>query len=279
MDTPRAEWLNSEPGMGIELEYEYVDLDNLRPNTDFWNIAGDGSLRHAGVELVSRPLRINEIEEALDVASEIVTRTGAEATVRCGLHVHYNLRPYTIGQVWSLVTLVALMEPTIYQTYALDRQNSSFALPLMYNDSQVGVLNEDINALRRGTNRPVRSVNARILGMCKYSALNMGANLAMFGTAEFRYPYCSNDFDAIRSWVDFIHRIGSHAVSFSDPVDMLDQYERGGIEELQELLLNCQVNVDPDMQDMAEDAAYFIAGHEEAPWQSLEWELPTLEVA
>ena len=260
--------------LGIELEYEQVDNISNWAST-YWVAASDGSLRNRGVELVSRPLFFDSIEAALQEAETVVRSTGAVATARCGLHTHMNMRPYSIGQVWSLAALYALIEPTLYRTYAIDREDSMFAVPLWMNTSQINYLYRDICAIRNlcaDQNLP----ECLSLQSSKYSALNF-SSLVSFGTLEMRQPYCSTDFDAIRSWCDFCVRLIEQGTAFEDPEEVLNTYETGSLEELQLIMFGDTYNIDPDIQESAEDAAYLITGTREPHWNEIEWDMPTEE--
>jgi hypothetical protein len=144
------------------------------------------------------------------------------------------------------------------------------------NTNQVSALYRDMNNLRGHNGGSLPGCHA--IGTSKYSALNFAA-LQRFGTLEMRQPYCSTDFEAIRSWTDFCQRLVEVGTSFEDPYEVLDYYEGGSLEEIQERMFGTTVTVDPDVQELADDAAYYLTGVVEPQWEALEWEIPTLEVA
>jgi hypothetical protein len=234
----------------------------------------DGSLRNGGVELVSIPLLFDEVEAAVVEVETIIQESGAIASSRCGLHTHMNMRPYSVGQVWSLATLYGILEPSLYLGYAVGREDSTFAVPLWLNTRQVRALSNDLANVRR--TRSDLLPHPECLSTCKYSALNFGA-LSRFGTLEMRQPYCSTDFEAIRSWLDFCVRLIEIGTSFEDPCEVIDYYERTSLTGVQERMFGTTMEVSPDIQELADDAAYLIAGFEEPEWQELEWDNPILE--
>ncbi len=256
--------------LGIELEYENVNLQNGLVSM-YWVAVSDGSLRNHGLELKSRPLAFGEVDAALSDAETILDGTGAIATARCGLHTHMNMRPYSVGQVWSLAALYAIIEPTLYLAYAVRREDSMFAVPMWLNTSQVEALYGDINNMR--SNRPGASLPGCLaISTSKYSALNFHS-LHVFGTLEMRQPYCSNDFNAIRSWTDFCQRLVEIGTSFEDPFEVITYFEQTTREEIQERMFGQVYIVDENIQEVAEDNAYFIAGVVEPAWQDLEWRI------
>jgi len=269
MQTLQRHELASTNAIGIELEYEQiVGLEAWTPH--YWVAAPDGSLRNQGVELISRPLLFNEVTPALEEAETMVSITGAIASARCGLHTHMNMRPYSIGQIWSLTCLYAIIEPTIYQTYALHRTDSMFAVPLWLNNRQSNALFRDITNIRNMQNEePMPACTSLVTS--KYSALNF-TSLATFGTLEMRQPYCSTDFNAIRSWIDFCVRLIEIGTSWEDPNEILHYYETTSLMEIQERLFGVIVGIDSNRQEMADDTAYTIAGQIDPVWQELNWD-------
>lgn len=282
LDMNIREWVHMSPpvnaeldtcdALGIELEYEQVENAEAWAS-EYWVATLDGSLRNRGVELVSRPLAFGSVEAALSIVETMLTQSGAVATARCGLHTHMNMRPYSVGQIWSLTCLYGIIEPTLYQTYALHREDSMFAVPMWLNTGLVSALSRDITSIRsiRGEGpMPVCSV----LQTSKYCALNF-TSLAAFGTLEMRQPYCTMDFNAIRSWTDFCQRLIEIGTSWEDPNEVLEYYERGSLEEIQERMFGVVVEIDSNIQEQADDAAYLSAGHVEPDWHELNWNMET----
>jgi len=264
----------SAPAVGIELEYEEFDEDEGYPYLDsqrYWRAVGDGSLRNGGRELVSIPLSEDSVAEALSVAESIVNAAGAVATTRCGLHTHMNMWPYTAGQMHSLITLYALIEPTIFSTYAIGRESNIFAVPLWRNTHQQQVIHAGVVSAR--SSEP----SSRVLGpvtniAAKYSALNM-SSLIYHGTLEMRQPYCSNNFEAIQSWVEFCFRLVREGTSYNDPVDVHNDYGLIGLEGFQERLFGDRYEVNSEWQEQAEEAAIMTCGYVQERWQDLTWEI------
>lgn len=239
---------------GIELEYEHVrEALNLRGTA--WTAVRDGSLRNNGVEYVSKPLSYRDVGPSMRAMMESAAGVGARVTPRCGLHVHINMRPYTVGQVLSLAMVYGLAEPSVFNKFAEGRDQSPFCVPQYVNNTLLGHMERDVDAARQGTRRPLRG----IIGTSKYSALNY-SSLPRFGTVEARHLHGTLDPREAREWVEFWKRLVDVAVDFNDPLHVLDQYERGGLEELQHDLLGEAVAVDPLDQEDAEAACTLVAG-------------------
>ena len=270
---PITNRLNNTPALGIELEYERFEWEDIPEDEElsleYWVAATDGSLRDNGVELVSRPLFFDEVENALTEAEAVVGAFGAESSTRCGLHIHMNMRPYSIGQVWSLACLYAIIEPALFQTYAKGREDSIYAVPLWMNTRQQEALFRDICHVRNENLEPQQPCHT--VQNSKYASLNF-SSLAYFGTLEMRQPYCTNDFEAIRSWIDFVKRLYMKGISSHNPDHIITQYEVYGLDQLHIEIFGEVIEVPDDIQELANDAAYDICGYAEPTWNELTWE-------
>jgi len=277
----RTDWGNpsnssmyKENLVGIELEYERCRIpEDYNGKCKYWLLTGDGSLRDGGLELVSSPLAFHETERALTEAEKMVKLFGGVATSRCGLHTHMNMRPYSVGQVWSLSCLYALIEPTLYLTYAPGREDCMFAVPLWANTALTQSLYRDICNVR---SFHINSHYCASAQTSKYSALNFSA-LVGLGTLEMRQPSCSNNFEAISGWVEFCKRLIVQGVKYQDPLHVLTDYERRGLASFQRSLFGQHYSTDTYRQELAEDTAYLIAGYNEPSWEEMTWDQTLIE--
>lgn len=230
---------------GIELEFENA----RRPvNTagSKWRSVPDGSLRNHGIEYVSLPLTSREVPKEVRWICAKAQEARMRATPRCGVHVHLNVRPYTLGQIASVATLYGLLEPSIFARYAEGRERSTFCCPQYSNTALQQALRADFIDMRRDNCRYFPNAQRS----AKYAALNY-SSLARFGTLEARQLAGTIDPDVIIEWVQFLSRMLSRGVGFTSPEAMLDHYERVGLEALQEEIMNEQVEVDQDDQEDA----------------------------
>lgn len=241
---------------GIELEYENVRRDAGLRGTR-WSAVRDGSLRNNGIEYVSEPLSFRDVGPSLTSVMGIAAGLGARVTPRCGLHVHLNMRPYTVGQVLSLAVVYGLLEPSVFKRFAEGRELSPFCVPQYANTLLVGHLQEDTRGARLHARLPLRNVTAT----SKYAAVNY-SSLRTFGTVEARHLRGTLDPREAREWVEFWKRLVDYAIDFNDPVHVMDHYERGGLEELQIELIGDAVEVDQLDQEDAEVTCSLIAGDE-----------------
>jgi hypothetical protein len=185
------------------------------------------------------------------------------------------MRPFSVGQIWSVAALYILVEPTIYATYAVNREENTFAVPLWLNRPIIQALGRDMTRIRSyepgGADQKVKvRPSLSIIQTDKYSALNF-QSLVRFGTIEMRQPYCTNDFDAIRSWCDFVIRLQQQGCNYRDPIGVLDHYSNVGLAKVQEDLFGGAYEIHPDIQEQAEDAAALMVGRMIPHWETLNW--------
>lgn len=257
--------------VGIEIEYENSQSRLLSLEKDgYWSRKPDGSLRNNGIELVSRPLLLTELDAALSVANRCVSRTALDASPRCGLHVHINMLNTRLVDFYALAAQYALLEPTIFHEFAPLRERSAFCVPLYDQPFCYRQLFKDVQASRgkrifHGGNYTTKQKYRPLyftMSTSKYSALNFGA-FQSFGTVEFRQHPSTRDFNAIRQWIQFLCRLKTSAMGMADPIDIVTAYETKGLKKLQQEVLGYTVSVDSKKQDRAEEAAIFMVGFDE----------------
>lgn len=240
---------------GVELEYE--QCHGLAPAPPaLWNVTRDGSLRNNGLEFVSQVLRPDQLDRALDRMNTFLEGTDAEAHPRCGTHVHLNMRPCTIGNLYSLIVLHTLLEFSMFERFAPDRVTSAFCVPLS--------MNYQFQQAAFRANEMVRRDNeVWPLELCrghKYSAVNCGP-LTRFGSLEFRYLNSTRDFAFLRTWIDALTAMWNVARLYNEPGDVIDWYEEDGLGSLQQEIIGEEIALPPNArQRRAEQAATIIAG-------------------
>ena len=317
LDTPLIELLQgvqlrNGQRVGIELEYEHFAKEKLL-ETDLvinkWYLADDPSLRAGGMELISQVLLPGTISSALDEARQVIQKSGARSHMRCGIHVHLNMTDVTIKQLWNLLVLYVLAEPSIFKQYADGRETSHFCVPLWCNAAFAQTMYTDINMLRvgiennkrpqkraiqfdleqpieadeiqalvagqlrgRGIREPKRNRQLGIFSCIKYSALNLRPLISL-GSIEFRQHPATTDMNKVRKWIDFLMHLRTVATGYDDPLTILDDYERGGLYALVEKLGLEHNDVDEIDQEEALDVATMAAGHLPVPWEKLTWEM------
>lgn len=257
--------------VGIEIEYENSQSRSLSLENDgYWFLKLDRSLRNSGIEIVSRPLLLTELDAALSIANRCVSRTSLDAGPRCGLHIHINMLNTRLIDFYALAAQYALMEPTIFHEFAPLRERSAFCVPIYDQPFCYRQIFKDIQSARgkqvfhegNYITKHEYSPLYFTLSTSKYSALNLGA-FQQFGTLEFRQHPSTRDFGAIRRWIEFLCRLKTSAMGMADPIDIVTAYETNGLMQLQKKILGYPVSVCSKKQDRAEAAAMFMVGFDE----------------
>lgn len=262
----RDELLEQDLMYGLELEYENMEVPEGR--IPLWNITGDGSLRNGGIEYVSVPLNRDELSVALDTLATHLDGENPDPSPRCGIHVHMNMRPNNVGQLFSFLTAYVLLEPSIFQHFCPERITSSFCVPVYKNNFMVNRAHDAVQAVRRGGRNPLNT----LLNTSKYSALNV-ASLSRFGTVEARQLPATLDFRTLRRWISMLTRLYDGSLRYEDPARVIAIYDGLGLQGFQDTMLNFRVNVNPREQRQAYCAASVIAGYPEPTMDDLEWTL------
>lgn len=289
------------PRVGIELEYENADAGKLYNNSGFltrWKATDDPSLRAGGIEFISLPTKPEHIELALEQVKKAMLITGARATKRCGVHVHLNVTDLTFRELWNVAVYYALLEPFIFKEFADGREDSHFCVPTWANTALQQSMYRDATVLHRGVQKiiggtklqhfqdtamgigghPVpslkrHSVPLYLLGNAKYSAMNF-TPLEQFGTVEFRQHGATTDMRKVQRWAEFLLRLRTAALAYTDGNAIMEQFETDGFFTLCETMELAQSpNVNPNDIEDAVDAAALIVGHEPTDHQDLKWEM------
>lgn len=187
---------------GIEVEVENVPTPRVYGKYQtYWNMTTDGSLRNNGVEFVSLPIRMDQIEGALKQLDMCLPLT-RDFSPRTSVHIHMNVRDMTISQINSLVLLYTMVENFMFSFAGESRKNNVFCIRL-----QDTAYVTHMQQFRDNTYEVVRSWN-------KYTALNL-APIFDKGTVEFRHMRGTLDVITLLNWVNFIACLKTYAKTHS----------------------------------------------------------------
>jgi hypothetical protein len=174
--------------IGIEVEVEGFAVEKW-PKCIYWVVDKDGSLKDHGHELISVPVAGKNIDYALKELVEAMKVQQPRWSHRCSVHVHINIRQWTIQQARALVMAYAVFENLFFSLVPEDRRAGGFAYPIT--DTIPG---EFQFGYQDG----------------KYSAMNIGSSIAKFGTVEFRHMYGTADPIILRRWIQLIVKLHAY---------------------------------------------------------------------
>ena len=229
LNTKGAPIFGDERLVGLELEFEGVvgiTLDEPHQTqtvnyvTPKWQAVKDGSLRNSGAEFVSIPIPIGSVRAAVaELFSCFPSSKSWELSIRTGLHVHVDVRDFTLEQLRTLVMAYCLIEPALFNYVGSEREESVFCIP-WYRAQQdcltiLGIL--DTKLLPQKCIQMIREPP-----LSKYDAVNW-CPISKFGTIEFRHSPSSLSAVDIAKWAEICESIVSVAFKYSQ-AELLQAY-------------------------------------------------------
>lgn len=201
--TKPMELVDQHTLVGIEVEVE--NMKNFVPEMPvYWQVKNDSSLRNSGLEFTSIPLRSNQVEHALDYLIKQITSTNVPVfSNRCSVHVHLNVRDFTINQLINLVIIYSLFEKHFFHIAGTKRESNIFCVPLYKTEPSFKLSN----------------IRSALSSWHKYNALNLGTtigsnNLPAYGTVEFRHLYGTLDKNILMDWINQILCVRKEALTW-----------------------------------------------------------------
>jgi hypothetical protein len=181
-------------------------LAALRP---YWSATTDGSLRHNGVEWISKPLNMILSEQALNLLYDAMDDGLFQSSVRAGIHVHANMAPVTNVEFVQALRSYAVLEPLLFRYVGVAREQNIYCVPLYraVNEQRLWVRIAGLlsgNAFR--TRADHQMCYALIRECCKYSALNISTFIRL-GTFEFRHAPTFDRRDEALNWLRLVHEV------------------------------------------------------------------------
>lgn len=194
--------------LGIEIEIEKCPNPKnfLIPG---WRTDQDGSLKDRGAEYISVPMKPKEIFKAVPAlffTMKMLAKKDEEPqfTWRCGIHVHMNIRDFTVEQLFKLLLLYAIFEKPLFRFATMERERSVFCVPLQ--ETYYSMLLRNLF-----TKEDLREVSQ---GWEKYCAVNL-IRMRDYGTIEFRHMSGTKDSEKILTWMNLLLALGQAAKNLS----------------------------------------------------------------
>lgn len=183
---------------GIEVEVEGVPEPFVRcKHRSYWDITQDNSLRNAGVEFVSVPLRGDQVENAVRQLQQSLPESH-EFSPRTSVHVHMNVRDLQINQIMNLMLVYTVVEELLFGYAGDNRQQNVFCVRITDTEYVRNYRNFQIDP-----RQVVHYWN-------KYTALNL-LPMESKGTVEFRHMAGTIDPEKIVNWVNLLACIKTYA--------------------------------------------------------------------
>jgi len=187
------EWTTMQGMVGIEIEVENI-TQQVIPLT-YWDAKSDGSLRNNGIELVSVPLQIKQVQLALEHVFDVLNQNNKpDFSNRTSIHIHVNCRDLTQDQLYNFILLYAIFEKHFYNMVGNKRLNSIFCVPV-FRTNQLKHLNTVVYGLSPDWHK-----------YCGLNLLPLYQNSVTqgYGTIEFRHLHGTSDQQEILEWINDI---------------------------------------------------------------------------
>lgn len=183
---------------GLEIEVENTPYRDI-PLLSGWRMENDGSLRNSGAELISPPADFAYLEYTLPIQLGFLRSKNKKLDFswRTSTHVHVNVRPLQVRQLYLLLLLYLVFEKALFRFSSWDRTDSIFCVPV----SQTPYV-EMLRALIHSKDGFVQEIGE----WQKYSALNL-SRLRDYGTVEFRHMGGADDLNRVLTWLKIIHNL------------------------------------------------------------------------
>jgi hypothetical protein len=188
------QWITTNAIVGVEVEVENIrHVVNIEA---YWQAKQDNSLRNNGVEYVSIPLAVKQIEPAIKHLYDALRKNNTpDFSNRTSTHIHLNCRDMTQEQIYTMFLLYCIFERHFFKMVGTKRLNSIFCVPVFRSNLD---------------NKAVRTIYNLEPVWQKYCAINLlpltsnTLNPGGYGTVEFRHLYGCADEKVVMEWIDNI---------------------------------------------------------------------------
>lgn len=196
-------WTTQQGYVGIEIEVE--NITNQVPTTAYWSAKPDGSLRNNGMEYVSVPLAVKQIQLAIEhLYDAMYSSNNPDFSNRTSVHIHVNCRDMTQDQVYNFILLYAIFEKHFFSVAGTKRLNSIYCVPLFR-----------CNILRGAKD----VIYGQSPSWQKYCAINLlplipNNQTGCYGTIEFRHLYGTANPKDLMLWINDILCLRKWAMTY-----------------------------------------------------------------
>jgi hypothetical protein len=184
-------------GMEVEVEGIYVAPGLLE--IPLWRADHDGSLKDAGMELKSIPIRSEYSMYALTALQEALKRSnpGYYCGERAAFHLHLNVRDLTTHQLAMLCLLYSTVEKVFFNLTHEYRAASNFCVPVNHTETFYFA----VKSLLDEDKPDFEFMEAFVEDFGgKYAAFGV-FRLIDLGTVEFRHMHSNFDLPLLAKWL------------------------------------------------------------------------------
>lgn len=223
--TPSLLYYNAYIGVEVELE----GLHELGVAPMGWSLHADGSLRNGGQEFVfNGAFEGEEIIQAFTFFEQFFDKRGLKpaTSARTSTHIHIDVSKMTARQLLNMFTLYAVIEPSLFRSYAPKREGNHFCVAMYECDfvrSRIQKLNEGIAEFCASINSD-RST--------RYSAVNLNS-IPTIRTVEFRNFYAATTSQELLEYANIVLALKKFGMTYEGkPALMFETASDQGLSEI-----------------------------------------------
>lgn len=184
---------------GIEIEVENIAASGL-PRFPGWTQIEDHSLRGRCAELITPPELIGTLHTRLAAVYSALRGGVWSPSIRCGIHIHANVRWATATELRVILQRYIKAEPLLFLMMGQEREQSNFCVPWYRSTASVEGAAQMLYAWEQFDRI---EIDRRL---SKYSALNL-CPIEDKGTIEFRHAPTFGDEAQAHQWLDTVDAI------------------------------------------------------------------------
>lgn len=223
--------------VGIEIELEGTNLPTQDKFRNYWVVKEDNSLRevegHPGREYVLRePLSREKIPGVLELLFNKIRNEGSSVRLshRCSVHVHLNIRDWTILELYKLFVLYTCFEDLLVNYSGPDRRGNLFCLRSKDAEYLFSNLAAPFEYIRDNGTYQYNLGDRLYSDNLRYLAMNV-TSIPKFGSLEFRSMRGQDSAEPVKHWVSLLLRIYDAARGmYRTPTEILQDSSGLGIE-------------------------------------------------
>ena len=204
----------------LEVGINVVSTRGTHEIVSGWKVVHDSSIRSTrthpyGFEIVSPP---SSSFDDLEKICKVLEENNVKVNKSCGMHVHHDISELKRQQIIRIYNFYNKYEKVIDGLINKDRSNNnSFCKPISDIITKVNSCDTKEQLLAKIGGKGMLGYYNNI----RYYKLNL-RSFIYYGTIEFRQHHGSVNFEEIKNWIQFTHKIIDRSIQINDNIEPLN---------------------------------------------------------
>lgn len=191
-------------GVAVSYEgYTHNVMDSWKLVTDA-SVTSTGTGTSRGLELVSPPLTIDQMEDQLKKVLGVLNELGAKVNTTCGVHVHHEIDDLTVDNIKNVYNIYSKHQDHINSLMPASRRQEATARSGYCR----AITKRELDLVNQATS----IIDIRHAQDGRYRVINFQAYIK-YGTIEFRQHAGSTDFEKLFNWIKITQSLIAQAVA------------------------------------------------------------------